>query len=44
MAGGAVGSSVFLHSIRRFSPLLQHPVAFITQLPEHQRQGAPRAE
>lgn len=29
-----VGNSVFLHSIRRFSPLLQHPVAFITQLPE----------
>ncbi len=29
-----VGDSVFLHSIRRFSPLLQHPVALITQLPE----------
>ncbi|MDO4954559.1 MAG: acyltransferase [Akkermansia sp.] len=29
-----VGNSVFLHSIRRFSPLVQHPVAFITQLPD----------
>ena len=29
-----VGNSVFLHSIRRFSPLLQHPAALITQLPE----------
>lgn len=32
-----VGNSVLLHPIRRLSPLLQHPVAFITQLPEYLR-------
>lgn len=28
------GYNMFLHAFRRFSPLLQHPVALITQLPE----------
>lgn len=28
-----VGNKVFMHSMRKFSPLLQHPVSLITQLP-----------